>query len=416
MMTDKTWQLGLAGMGMIAVAFGFARYGYGLFVPVFRDEFGLSTGSLGLISGGSYASYLIALLLAGFLSSRLNPRFPIVLAGLFATTGMILIAAAPNSVVLAAGVLIASTSPGWAWAPFSDAVAQLIKPGARNRTLSIVSTGTAFGLLVSGPITLFAGSTWRVAWLLFALVALACTIWNARILPNKPFKPSSGAESQRGARGANVALDRSRPTWRWYVNTRSLPLFLVALIFGFTGAFYWTYAADIVLDNGLPPATRSILWTLVGITGVAGLATGDLVGRFGLRRVLVAALLLLTVAIALLGLSPGSWLAIGISASLYGPSFMMMSALLALWSSDVFPDRPSAGFSATLLLLAVGSIGGPTTLGLIADLAGLRSLFLVAAGLTLIGLIGAIPRRWSAAAMSASGDEKTLTRLNARQG
>lgn len=240
-MTDKTWQLGLAGLSIIAVAYGFARYGYGLFVPVFREEFGLSTGALGLIASGTYATYMVALLLAGFLSSRINPRVPVVLAGLSATAGMILVAAAPNAVWMAAGALLASTSPGWAWAPFSDAVAQLIRPEAQNRALSIVSTGTAFGLIVAGPIALFAGATWRIAWLLFALLALASTIWNAKVLPNKPYRCASQTSergSQKNVDGENLALAGAGPSWRWFVSRRSVPLFFIALIFGFSGAFY----------------------------------------------------------------------------------------------------------------------------------------------------------------------------------
>ena len=37
------WRLGLAGFFAIAVAFGPARSGFGLFLPDFRREFGLST-------------------------------------------------------------------------------------------------------------------------------------------------------------------------------------------------------------------------------------------------------------------------------------------------------------------------------------------------------------------------------------
>lgn len=34
---SKTTRLALAGLSAIAVAYGFARYGYGLFVPTFRE-------------------------------------------------------------------------------------------------------------------------------------------------------------------------------------------------------------------------------------------------------------------------------------------------------------------------------------------------------------------------------------------
>ena len=77
---------------------------------------------------------------------------------------------------------LAAASPGWSWAPFSDAVARMIRPESQSRTLSIITTGTTFGVLVAGPAALMAGGSWRGAWIAFAVVALAVTVWNALLL------------------------------------------------------------------------------------------------------------------------------------------------------------------------------------------------------------------------------------------
>ncbi|MEG3614755.1 MFS transporter [Isoptericola haloaureus] len=371
------WHVGLAGMSIIGVSFGFARYGYGLFVPVFEDEFGLSTETLGVISGGSYASYLLALVAGGVLASRLGPRLPVVLAGACAAVGMTLVALAPHAAVMAAGALVASTSPGWAWAPLSDAVSQLVRPRHQDRVLSVVSTGTAVGLAVAGPVALVAGASWRLAWLVFAVLAVGSLVWNARLLPARPYRRQTAPP--RG------------PGWRWFVHRGSWPLLAVAFLFGVSSAFYWTYAADLALDRGLPESARAVLWTCVGVVGAVGLVTGDLVRRFGLRRILLVALALLAAAVGLLGVLPGTWPGVVASGALYGPGFMMMSALLAVWSAHVFPERPSAGFSAALFALAVGSIVGPAALGLLAGSTDLAVQFLVAAGVAVVGMACAVP-------------------------
>lgn len=88
---QKTGQLMFAGLSAIAVAYGFARYGYGLFVPAFREEFGLSTEAVGYISSGAYASYLLAMVLTGFLVGRIGPRFPVVTGAVCAGVGMLLV-------------------------------------------------------------------------------------------------------------------------------------------------------------------------------------------------------------------------------------------------------------------------------------------------------------------------------------
>ncbi len=55
--------------------------------------------------------------------------------------------------------------------------------------------------------------------------------------------------------------------------------------------------------------------------------------------------------------------------------------MLALWSSLVFPERPSPGFSATLFLFGVGCVAGPAALGTFGGRFGLAAAFLVSAGI-----------------------------------
>ncbi|MEU5001771.1 hypothetical protein [Streptomyces sp. NPDC021622] len=64
---------------------------------------------------------------------------------------------------------------------------------------------------------------------------------------------------------------------------------------------------------------------------------------------------------------------------------MAGSGLLAVWSYRVFPDRPTPGFTATVLALGLGTITGPALLGQLADRQGLPAAFAataVAAALT----------------------------------
>lgn len=380
---NRARQLGPAGLLAIAVAFGFARYGYGLFVPEFRDAFGLSTAVLGFIASGAYASYLAALLVTGALVARVGPRLPVVAGGLSAAVGMLMIALAPSTPVLVAGVLLAATSPGWSWAPFSDAVARMVDPQSRGRTLSVITTGTTFGVLVAGPaalFALFAGGAWRGAWVAFAAVAVAGAVWNARLLPAGPHE--AGAEGRDGDSGM------PRLELRWFFGSRSAPLFAVALSFGFAGTVYWTYAVDLISRVGeLPVAAGPLFWTVVGAAGIAGVATGDLISRFGLRLSLAASLFALAVSAGLIGAAPASWAALGFSAVLFGASFMVMSALLVNWTSDVFPEQPGTGFSATQVFLALGTITGPAVMGILAGRFGLGMAFLVTAALALLTIL-----------------------------
>ena len=154
--------LGLAGFAAIAVAFGPARAGYGLFLPDFRDEFGLSIQTAGFIASGLQAGYLISLTLVGLLVARTGPR-SMVLAGMLAGgVGMAIVALASGALWLAAGIVLAGTGAGWSWAPFNDPVDDAVPPRQQGRVLSIISTGTTFGVLGAGLTALAAGGSWRV--------------------------------------------------------------------------------------------------------------------------------------------------------------------------------------------------------------------------------------------------------------
>ncbi|MER7173551.1 MFS transporter [Streptomyces mesophilus] len=362
-------RLAVAGISAIGVTFGFARYGYGLFLPELRAEFGLSVSLLGLIGSATYVGYLVALLTVGALVGRFGPRPLVVVGGLCATVGMGCVALAQGPALLITGLVLAGTSSGWAWAPYSDAVDRMVPAGRREHVMGAISSGTAFAVVLAGPLALLAhGTGWRFAWLAFALAALASTVYNARVLPG-------GSAARKPGRGAG------RVTYR----RSALPLLLTAVVYGVVGAVYWSFAVELIsgsADTG--SATAPLFWSLMGAVGMAGALTGHAIARFGLRRVHAGLFLGIAAAVALLGLAPGALPAVALSALLYGPCFMAGSGLLAVWSYRVFPERPAAGFTVTVFFLGLGTIAGPALLGAFAELHGLRAAFLLTAAVALL--------------------------------
>lgn len=132
----------------------------------------------------------------------------------------------------------------------------------------------------------------------------------------------------------------------------------------------------------LPLDIDPVFYVVVGVVGFTGFLTGDMVVRVGLVPTLLAILACLVAACVLLRVAPGEIVAAGVSAALYGVGVMAMSSLLVLWSSLVFPEQPSTGFSVTLFLFGVGCVAGPAALGALGDRFGLAAAFLVAAGIT----------------------------------
>ncbi|ADD40230.1 MFS transporter [Stackebrandtia nassauensis] len=377
------WQVGLAGTAMIAATFGFARYSYGLYAPALRAEFDLSVGLVGLIGSATYVGYLLSLLVVGVFSQRLGPRPLVVIGGLSAAVGMLAVGLATGPWLLVAGLVLAGTSPGWAWAPYSDAVDRLVEPGKRQRVMGLIPSGTAFGVVLAGPAALFLyGPVWRVAWLVFAVITFAVTVYNALILPGTRRRETPDVETQA----------RVGPSW--FLRPGVTRHYLTAFSYGLIGAIYWTFAVEAIAADSTR-STAPLFWTLMGAVGMLGALAGVAIGRYGLRVVHIGLFASMAAAILLLGLAPGSLAAVIASAVLYGPAFMAGSSLLQVWSYELFPDRPTTGFSATVFFIGIGTILGPTLAGQIASGWGLGITF-VATATVAAATLAIAPRRQAA--------------------
>ncbi|HUR84073.1 MAG TPA: MFS transporter [Solirubrobacteraceae bacterium] len=349
---------------MVAVTFGLARYGYGLLLPDIRAELELDSAALGLIGTGSFAAYLVATVASGMLAARLGPRLLVTAGGALAVVGMLLVAAAQGPAALAAGLFVAGASSGLVYPPFADGVAQRVGARSRGRALAIVSAGTGWGVLVSVPIAVALGASWRAAWVVFAAIALAATLWAAWAL--------------RGVDTAAPPAERLRASW--FLCPRSGPLLAAALLIGLGSSVYWTFAVDLVAgDGGMGAPTARLVLALVGAASLAGAFSGDLVQRLGARPTIVCGALALSVSLALLAAAPGSWLAVAPSAILFGAAYNVLLAVDAIWSAQVFAQRPATGLAAVMFMLATGLLAGPALAGAMATSLGLPAAFLAGA-------------------------------------
>lgn len=369
------WRLGSAGIAMIAVSYGLTRYGYGLFEPEIRADFQLSVGASGVVASGAYIGYLVALSLVAVLADRTGPRPLVAAAGVSAGSGMAVAVLAQQPWQLLAGLIVAGASSGFAWAPFSDAVDQLIARPRRHVVLAAIPSGTAFGIVIAGVLVLAGlGASWRAVWIIFCAGAVIATAHNIHVLRR------TGPARRPKAPGR-------RPTFSSFVRPGARGLFSTALSYGVVGSVYWTFSvAAIAQANTTSSVMTSAFWTLIGIAGIAAIGSGRAFGEFGLPRSHAALMAGLAFAAALIALAPHWWPVVVLSAAVYGAVFMATSGLLAVWSYRLFPEQPSVGFSATVFFLGLGAILGPAGFGAIAEHWGLRSALLLAAAIPIATL------------------------------
>ena len=152
-----TVRLTTAGLIATAVAFGPARMGFGLFLPAFREEFALSTSMAGMIASAGFLAFLAALPASAWIGRRFGERVAVTTGAVAASIGFATVAMAGTSGILALGIALAGTSAGLCWAPFNDAAERVVPSEVRATALSVVSTGTTFGVAAAAGLALEIG-------------------------------------------------------------------------------------------------------------------------------------------------------------------------------------------------------------------------------------------------------------------
>ncbi len=378
-----------AGTALIACCYGFGRFSYGLFGPVFGEAFGLSSTIAGVIGAGSYIGYCAAIAASLLLTDRLGARRVAVVAGIVATLGISIIALAPSAWVLAVGVLIAGCSTGIVSPPLAAAVAQHVPPATADRAQTVVNGGTGIGVVLSAPIALLLLSHWRAAWVVYALVSAAVTVWVFLAVPGS---------SQRAAK-------RVDSFWR----PGTFGLLLASLLTGVGSVAVWTFGRDLITTVGGADAPRSsLLWIVIGAAGIAGALAGDAVQRIGLRWAWVAATVTMAVATASLAAAPSNLIVMIVAATLFGGAYIALTGLALLWSARLYPDSTSSGVGLSFFTLAAGQALGAPVVGALIDMVGGRTAFVSIAAVGLGALAVRPVETAPAARTTASWGECSL--------
>lgn len=362
---SQSSRVGGAGMLALVATYALGRQAFGLFVPRFREEFGLSLDVLGFYASAAQAGYLVATVVTGVLTARFGPRVPVVSGCLLLAVGAAMTASAPGPILLAVGVIAAGTSAGGAWAPFSDAVAYKVPSLETRRTLALVNAGSPVGLVVASGLMLVAGDRWRTVWWGFAAIGLVAAAASWRVLA-----PDA----------VGRVLGHRRPRLGWFLNPRSMRMLVVALGISITCGAYFAYAPVTAQDAGLASWIGPAMWATLGIAGTAvGAFGGSIANRYGVRRPLAVMLVLISGSTLVLLIAPGSTVAALGSAGLFGVGFTTGFALLVMWSQHVYRDRPTTGFTLAIVFIAAGFIVGPSLFGVLATRVGGNVALLVTA-------------------------------------
>jgi predicted MFS family arabinose efflux permease len=378
----------VSGLAVIAVTYGLARYGYGLYLPQFRTTFGLSSGAAGVIAAGSYVGYCGAAVVASRLVGGGRARRALWAAGGSAALGSLLVAAAWNGSALATGALIAGSGAGAATPALVAAVAGTVPASDEPRAQGVVNSGTGVGVVVGGLLVLSIPGAWRWSWAGFAVLALLVTAWADRRTRWRSVQRDDAGQGLPG------------PAERAQIGRLGRPL-VAALAAGAGCAGVWTYARDLMIADGdLTPAVTGLLWCLLGAAGLLGGLSGLLVRGVGLRAAWMSTVVAAAAGTALLGALPGAVLPAALALACFGSGFVGLSGVLLAWGAHRTPSAPAAAAAILFIGLTVGQAVGAVALGVVSEAAGTPTGFFVASALLVASAAGA-ERRSRASVSSA---------------
>ncbi|MGY1776449.1 MFS transporter [Geodermatophilus sp. SYSU D00804] len=352
----------VSGLAVIAVTYGLTRYGFGLYLPQFRADLGLTSGAAGGIAAGSYLAYCAAAALGLYLVDRGRARRALWSAGVSAAGGALVVAAAEATPVLAIGALVAGSGAGVASPALVAAVARTVPPSAEPRSQAVVNSGTGAGVLAGGVVVLAWPAEWRWAWLGFAGGALLVTWWVDRSAcwspPVDPGRPGSGLRPLRLVRPLTAGL-----------------------LAGAGGAGVWTFGPDVTTRSGLSPQVTGLLWCLLGAAALLGGLSGSAVRRAGPAAAWRVAAAITATGTVLLAWWPGSGVVAAGALALFGCGFVALSGVLIAWGGRLAPEAPAQATALLFIALTTGQAAGAALLGALADAAGASVTFVAAAGL-----------------------------------
>lgn len=362
----KNTLLGVTGFALIAVSYGMARFAWGLMVPDVMRDIAFTPKLAGILSGCSFIAYCIAILAAPVFLAWAGPRLPALMSSLSAATGLLIIAVAGSQWLLALGLFIAGLSAGLASPAFAAAVSQCMAQREQPVMNTIINAGTSAGIILSVPVLLWLPGGWRMACLLFALLALLCAFPVWRILPKE--RPSA-----------------PHGFFHLFLHQRALHrLMAIAFFSGIASAAWWSFGPALLHGLDIKPDLISLLWMTAGAAGITGALTGPLAKIIGMNQVYRFSQCSLALPLILIAFSQHFtwWLVPAVA--LGGASYVTLSGVLLVWGASASENSPAAGVSALFFLLAAGQVAGSIIFGQIYALTSGKTALLIFAALPLL--------------------------------
>ncbi|ELY68061.1 MFS transporter [Natrinema versiforme] len=349
--------------------------------PFFRDAFGLSRFSVGLVVTTLTLGYAVFLLPLGALTDRFGERLTLTLGLIGLATGTLLVAGAPTYALLLAAVFVLGSAYGTAIPGTNKAVFDNIDPGRQNLAMGIKQVGVTGGSGISALlITGLAGAfVWQTGFFVAASVGVIVAV---------AFYLSYSSDSDGGV--ADYPDFRALLSNRPYLVLMTAGLFLGAALFTTTG-YTVLYVEESI---GASVGFGGVVLALVQLFGSVGrVLTGWLSDVLpGEPRVTIGLLLVVQslgsavmfVVVASTSTEFGAAVAFAVLGFfVLGYTGVYYSVMATLVTADEMGGATAGG----QLALTSGALVAPPAFGYLADTVGYRTSWLFLAAVVTVAAV-----------------------------
>jgi len=376
---------------VIQAAYVGAMFTFGVFFKEFQAEFGWSRGA---ISGASSLAFLImgiTGILVGRLNDRIGPKVIIMVGGLSAGLGFLLMSRiqAPWQLYLLYGIMVGVGLSTHDVITLSTVARWFTK--TRGMMTGIVKVGTGTGQLIAPLATsaLIATYGWRKSTLLIGVVLVVTVVSAAQalrrdpqgmgLLPDGAKHQASDAAPPCEEHGLSLGTAARKGAF-W---TLSLAEFTIFFCIGTVFVHIVPHAMDLGLG---PVAAAGILSTIGGVSVLGRMVLGAAYDKVGGKHSLSLCFIVLIVALLWLQMATNAWM-LFFFAAVYGFAHGGFLTVMSPTVAELF-GTGSHGllFGIVLFSGTLGGAFGPIIAGTTFDRTGSYSMVFI--GLTALALAG----------------------------
>jgi MFS family permease len=359
------WVIIAAGALMTCVAIG-AMFSLAVFLQPMSVETGWSRAGISSAMTLNFLTMGVAGFGWGAASDRFGTRVVVLIGGVLLGLALVLASRATSltQFQLVYGILV-GLAAGAFFAPMI-AAATLWFDTNRSLAVSLVSAGMGVAPMTISPFARWLISTydWRTAMMTIGVVAWTLLIPAALLVRRPPTATTTGAQAgpQSASEGASMSAAQA---------LRSPQFTVLALTFFFCCAAHSGpifHMVSYAIGCGVPAMAAVTIYSVEGLSGLGGrLLLGVLADRLGVKKVLIAGLLVQAFAIA-------TYIFVNRLAEFYalavifGTAYGGVMPLYAVLAREYFGQRVMGTvFGAATMTSAIGMAFGPLAGGWIFD-------------------------------------------------